>query len=76
MEFKAEQGRISSGLSCTLLLLLYEGHLQRVLMKDLWMLGSLRSGASPPGTGSSGPGSPWRHLEVKPGAAYKFSKKS
>lgn len=53
-----------------------EDHLQRVLMKDLWMLGSLRSGVSLPGTGSSRPDSPWRHLEVKPGAAYKLSKKS
>lgn len=53
-----------------------EGHLQRVLMKGLWSSGSLRSGVSPPGSGSSGSDSPWRHREVKPGAACEFNRKT
>lgn len=56
-------------------ILCVEDHLQRVLMKALWIFGSLRTGVSPPGSGSSGSGSPWRHHEVKPGAACKFNKK-
>ena len=43
------------------------------MTEALWVSGSLRSGVSPPGNGSSGSGSPWRRHEVKPAAVWKFN---
>lgn len=40
-------------------------------MEALWTSGSLRSGVSLPGSGSSATDSPWRRHEVKPGAVWE-----
>lgn len=39
-----------------------------------WISGSLRSGVSPPGSGSSGSDYPRLHHEVKPGALWRLTK--
>lgn len=50
-------------------------YLQRVSMDSLWITVSLKSEASPLGSGFSDSDSPWRSHEVKPGAVCRQNKR-